>query len=420
MKSIVTVSSSGVAVRVGVLAVVLVVLFCTFVGVRWQLAEMLATTIRPTDENAAEAALIARSWSPDDPQVRFLAAASAVDDEVPLYEDLVEASPHDSRWRVELGRAYERVGNYTAAELQLRRAVDLAPNHAVNRWHLGNFFLRRGNTDQAMEQLRVAALRHPGFRDQVYVLLWDYFGNEVAPLHAITSGDGEATAYLALFFAARGRAADAVSTWERLDAASRERFQFLTPAMADGLLQRRAFREALTFYKDAGVSVDVVPGKVSNPSFEQPLTNAVDPFGWTISRVDPRLEVTVDARTARTGSRSARVNFRGFSKPALAVVSQNVVVDPSVAYALKFSLRTEALKSAGMPILEIVDAVTEERLGSTQPYSAGTSDWQMVEVRFTTRPTTSAINIRTARANCGEECPIFGTFWYDDFELIRL
>jgi len=30
------------------------------------------------------------------------------------------------------------------------------------------------------------------------------------------------------------------------------------------------------------------------------------------------------------------------------------------------------------------------------------------------------VTIRTVRAYCGDDCPITGTLWYDDFELKKI
>jgi hypothetical protein len=49
----------------------------------------------------------------------------------------------------------------------------------------------------------------------------------------------------------------------------------------------------------------------------------------------------------------------------------------------------------------------------------GTTDWQDVALDFTVPEGIEGVEIRTVRANCGEDCPIAGTFWYDDFRLTR-
>jgi hypothetical protein len=57
---------------------------------------------------------------------------------------------------------------------------------------------------------------------------------------------------------------------------------------------------------------------------------------------------------------------------------------------------------------------------ATSPGFSGTSnDWQQFNIDFTTPENCSAIVIRTGREYCAE-CPIFGTFWYDDFTLAPL
>ena len=51
----------------------------------------------------------------------------------------------------------------------------------------------------------------------------------------------------------------------------------------------------------------------------------------------------------------------------------------------------------------------------------GDNDWQRISIPFKTGAKSEAIVIRINRASCGDNavCPIFGTVWYDDFDLKR-
>ena len=102
-------------------------------------------------------------------------------------------------------------------------------------------------------------------------------------------------------------------------------------------------------------------------------------------------------------------------------VSQLVVVESDKQYDLEGFLKTSRLESAGTPVVEIVDAADGSVLGTSQPAPAGDNDWQPVTITFKTGAKTEAIGIRVSRAPCGDNpsCPIFGTLWYDDFNLKR-
>jgi len=115
-----------------------------------------------------------------------------------------------------------------------------------------------------------------------------------------------------------------------------------------------------------------------------------------------------------------RVTFNGYMNPSLYNIYQIVTVEPSARYRLSFRLRTENLKSGGTPELEIYNANDEKSIVTSSSYPVGTNDWQQVKVDFTVPQNAEAVGIRTIRAFCGSNCPIVGTFWYDDFKLEKL
>ena len=124
-----------------------------------------------------------------------------------------------------------------------------------------------------------------------------------------------------------------------------------------------------------------------------------------------------DGKVKREGSRSLRVSFRSFIKPTLANIFQTVVVEPGKRYSLRFWVRTENLRSAGTPMIEIINANDDRSIARSPALATGTNDWQEMSIDFAAPPGCSGISIRTIRAFCGEECPITGILWYDDFEL---
>src|SRR5258706_1591305 len=190
--------------------------------------------------------------------------------------------------------------------------------------------------------------------------------------------------------------------------------------MALGLYDQRHFPQALEFARQYGVDGDARPEAVTNASFEKNVDGDADArFGWRVMRVDPRFEAIIDPKVKHEGSRSLRITFKSFNKPGLANIYQTIVVEPNKKYRLHFWVRTENLKSAGEPLLEVQNGNDGKLMARSQAFSAGTNDWQEMTVDFTTPENCNAINVRTGRVYCGEDCPISGTFWYDDFEIDR-
>ena len=99
------------------------------------------------------------------------------------------------------------------------------------------------------------------------------------------------------------------------------------------------------------------------------------------------------------------------------------MVEPNIQYRLEYYVRVENLKSAGTPLLQILDGADGTTvLAASQPLPNGTRDWQVETIEFKSPPQSDAVIVRVSRTSCGGDpvCPIFGLVWYDDFNLQRL
>ena len=124
-----------------------------------------------------------------------------------------------------------------------------------------------------------------------------------------------------------------------------------------------------------------------------------------------------DSKEKHLGNRSLRIAFRNYGKQNFASLFQTVVVQPNRNYVLQFRVRTEGLRAAGVPMVQVVNAANNDQLSVSEPFSPDSSEWTLVSISFRTPADCSAINIRTIRSSCGDNCTITGTLWYDDFDL---
>jgi hypothetical protein len=118
-----------------------------------------------------------------------------------------------------------------------------------------------------------------------------------------------------------------------------------------------------------------------------------------------------------------RIIFRAPRNLDKIPVSQTVVAEPGTQYRVEFYARAEDIISASTPVVVIFDAADGKTLGSSRPLPTGTSDWQKVTIDFTEPPGHDGIRLGFYRGPCGSDaqiCPIFGTAWYDDFNLQRI
>ena len=423
MRDIIIFDAKTIKMRAVLVAVALFAVGFGLIAIRWQLGNMLAGLTRASDANAAAIADLAVTWAPSDPAAYTLKASTDDDTAMSIaaLEEAVRRAPYDFRFRTELGRAYARDERFDQAEAQLKMAVQLAPAYAAPRWHLANFFLRQERGDDAVAELaKAAAANNHVYREQVFSLAWDYFDRDATRIESLAGDRAELFAYLAYFFAARGRSVDALRNWERLSADDKRKNAVMARNIALGLYDQRHFPEALAFAQ-YGSDPAAAAGAITNGAFERAIGDDENArFDWLIVRNDAKLDIAPDASVKHAGGRSMRFTFKGYNKPALANLFQTIVVEPGQRYRVHFWLRTENLKTAGAPMLEIINANDDTTIMRSMPFATGSGDWREIDIEFTAPATCNGISVRTIRAACGENCPITGIFWYDDFELVKL
>lgn len=407
--------------RVFLLVPVLLALVGAWYGVRWMAGSTLAE--RAPDIGTAEAAA---RLAPHDPQAHLRVArlrrASFLPEEMPKsladYERAAARSPHDYLIWMEWGRALASTGEPDRGVGALRRAVELAPNYAEPRWHLGNALLRAGRTEDAFVEMRRAAEIDPTKRPQVFNLAWQLYDQNVARVIEVVGRTPDARAQLIGVLVGRGLLEEATALWSGLSGEERRSNSQAGDALARALLGKGQFRRALQVLKETGTT-EASAGEVENGGFESDIAPpGREPFGWLVPPSPTGVQVAIDARTARAGSRSLRVAFSASGQVEFKHVAQLVVVESSARYSLSFFVRTDDLKSTATLQVEVLDAATGSVIASTPPAPVGTNDWQQFTADFTTSPSAEAVVVRLARAGCADAaCPIYGKIWYDDFHL---
>ncbi len=420
------ISSGSKIVRVFIGVVLIAALLFAWIAMRRQIGSMLADLTSATDPNADQIAAVARGMSPADPRGAWLQATleknvfsvERTESAVKLFELSVRLSPNDYRWWIELARSYEQAERPAEAEGALKRALEIAPEYAFVKWQMGNFYLRQNRIDEAFAALKGATRNNHVYREQAFSLAWEYFDKDPQKVESIAADQPEVYAELALFYAARGRASDSVRVWNRLTEEEKAVYPNITKVMAQGLYDKRFFPESLEFARQVGIDSETQPDTITNGGFEGAISNIDETFfGWRLNRSEGKLDVAADGSVKRTGSRSLRFAFRGYAKAELYNVFQTVIVSPGKNYRLRFWVRTEGLKSGGLPQVEIVNANDDKILATSKPFPSGTNDWQEFEAAFSTPDNCTGIVVRTSRVYCGDNCPMVGTIWYDDFSL---
>ena len=82
---------------------------------------------------------------------------------IELLEAVAKAAPGLSAPRIDLGTAYHRIGNLEAAEENLRKAIELNPEHPLAHNELGIVYRKTGRFAEARSSYEAALAIYPGF-----------------------------------------------------------------------------------------------------------------------------------------------------------------------------------------------------------------------------------------------------------------
>jgi Flp pilus assembly protein TadD, contains TPR repeats len=408
---------------------VLIALVFGFFSIKWQLGNAIAELTTPAQPNAGQIAALAHSLAPADPMPLWLMAAKAKEDysaegarrAVEILEAVARRSPEDFRWWIELGRAYEQAEQFDKAETAFNRSIAVAPEYTYPRWQFGNFLIRQGRSEDAFAQLKEATRKSPVYREQVFSLAWDYFDKDASRVEQLAADTPEVRANLALFYAVRSSSENSLRMWNSLDEEKKAEHIATAKIIAQGLHDKRLFRQALEFAKQTGIDPEAAQENISNGGFEGLIGKPEETlFGWRVNRTEGRVDISTDSAVKFQGDRSLKVNFRTFDKRDFNNISQIVTIVPGQLYRLSFKLRTENLKSGGTPFVQVLNTVDDSVVAATEPFPGGTADWKEYAIDFVAPENAEGIGIRTSRLYCGEQCPIIGILWYDDFKLERI
>ena len=419
------------AIRLLSILLVLISLVWAFFVVKWYLGNTIAEYFNQDEPNAMEMAKFAVSLAPDDPLTHWRLgeisetklAPDQISQAVTAYEKAVSLSPNDYRFWMSLGRALEQAGDIQRAEFALRRAVALAPSYSFPRWFLGNLLLRIERYDEAFVELHRASEADPQLRGQMFNLAFEVFKNDEQALRFSVGTSAEARSQFAIYLMSRGRYEDGLNLWSSLSNAEQLQHRDAGKEIINSLIRAYRYHDALNVWNliAPGPNYQATPGQLIDGSFELGLAHGLGAaFSWQVQS-QSQAQIAIDPNVGHSGSRSLRLTFQVRSKLDSINVSQLVPVEPNTDYELEYYSRTSKLESAGTPYISLTDAADGSSLVNSPTSPTGNTSWERVALTFKTGPKTEALSLKINRTTCGEDpvCPIFGTIWYDDFNIKR-
>jgi tetratricopeptide (TPR) repeat protein len=407
---------------------VVLALFASWFVVRWYIGNTIAEYFHP-EEHRLETAQMAVNLAPNDPLPHWrmgnIALKELPPDQISLvvseYEKAVSLSPNDYRLWMEFGGALEQAGDFGKAEKALREAVKLAPSYAYPRWYLGNLLLRSDRYAEGFAELRLASEQNDQFQSQLFSLAWQLNKNDFAALRAAAGNTPGIRAAFSQYLVERGRYDDGLGLWNSLTDVEKKENRIAADRIIASLISAQHFHQGREIWNEVapGPSYLAEFGHVLDGGFENNLAHGPGAvFGWQVQS-NSQVQIGIDAGQGHSGSRSLRVYFQVRSHVDTINVSQLVPVKPNTEYDFECYLKTERLESAETPVVQIVNAGDDAALAGSAGAPSGTNDWQRISLSFKTGDKTEAIKVKMVRNSCGDSpvCPIFGTVWYDDFDL---
>ena len=428
--SVITLTFKPAALRWLLVLPMLVVVGAAWCSTRWFVGDTVAEYAPTAEEGGIDMARLAVRWAPDDPLTHWRLAslegtaftADNLAAAVTECRAAVEAAPYDYRYWVEYGRALEANGDPNNAEKALHRAIELAPAYSEPRWYYGNLLLRQGKTDEAFQQMTVAAAADEKIRQQVFYLASQVFEGDIDKIIKAVSSPTVRLQFV-VYLISQGKFDEAARVLRSVSESDRRAQSDLAKQIVTSLVDRKQYHAALAIEREIADDPGDLPEpeKVWNGGFEDAITPKEQiPFHW-VYLTSGLAQVATDTR-AYSGKASLRIIFKAPNRLDSLNITQTIIVEPNTQYRLQFYQRTENLLTAGPPVVVVVDPMGGSSLASSPPVVTGTHEWQLTTLDFKTKQA-DGIQIGIYRNNCGQDqslCPIFGTIWYDDFVLQRV
>jgi hypothetical protein len=381
-------------------------------------------------QNLPDALQKAMIWDPANPVypaalsnlVHLYGRSPDPDAVIRLYQTAVRLSPFDAGYTADLAQANDWAGRSDVALPLFQRAQQLFPNSPDINWKLANFYIRSGNTHDALPALKKILSSNIIEKNQIFALSDRAGINSVTVVDKLLSPDIPSYFDYLNFETQRGRLSAAQETWDRLLSLGspfepKEAFPFL-----DALIRAHELDSASQVWSSL---VSRFPDRIPSPaSTNNLITNGnlqadiLDgAFDWRVFLV-AGVAVNQDSTGPRADARSLRVEFDGTQNLYYGSVLQFVPAQPRIKYTFSAFTRSQAITTDAGVGVQISDAYDPNKiLGSTDPL-IGTTPWSEQTFSFQTPPETRLLIVRIVRSPSQKfDNKIAGAFWLSRVSL---
>lgn len=337
---------------------------------------------------------------------------------VEAYRAAVALNPYQARYWFDLAAAYQLLGQPEEQKTALERGLQADPNTPDFAWEAANFYLVRGDDENALRQFRVVMENDPYLPPSALQLCWrikpdaDALLRDVVPVNL-----GVYSAFLDILIGKKETAA-AAKVWERM-AQLRERAP-VCPAFdyIRYLIGQREVDQARLVWRQA---IPLCGNEAYQPSSENLVVNGDfnlnvlnGGFDWLYQQ-SKQISLALDPSQSHGGHRSLLIDFDARAIDD-AGIRQLIPVQPGTAYAFSAYFKSDDIQGAGGPRFAIQDLYRETPYFVSDELK-GADFWKEVSGNFATGPETNLLVLRIERDPPG--MPIRGKLWIDGVRLVE-
>jgi tetratricopeptide (TPR) repeat protein len=369
--------------------------------------------VAPGDAEAWDRLGRYRQWNFANPD-----ASGAVRD----YRKAVEELPISPYYWMDLGSAYEQLGNISSAKKAFERAEAAYPTSAEVEWHYGNFLLRQDDVTEALKQIQRSVRGHRLLIPLAISRVWASTRDVNLLLDRVLPADPGAYLSALDYFQSIHDADAGLVVWKKLLSLGQPFPLAKTFLFQDELIREHRAADAREVWQQAagaaglGDQHEPASSLIWNGQFKEPFANGG--LGW---RWNAPIGVSIDFDAGRTsdGGRSVRLDFNGGNNTALEAPYQYVPVESSSSYHFHAYLRTSVIATESGMRFSIIDPDHSGEVNVETENLRGSNLWTPADADIRTAPDTRFLLVRLYRSPSRLfENKLSGTAWIADLSLL--
>jgi tetratricopeptide (TPR) repeat protein len=337
------------------------------------------------------------------------------------FQKAVSMNPASATYWAGLGKGCYSSGNQDCADYAFREAQQLAPSNPQFAWQAAVNDVVSGQSKAAIEQLRIFLQLQPDGLEQAFQLLMRGFHDPDIVWKGLLNSSTDISSKIQFldYLAGNKDFEPTKEYWSQLTAREPLIPVAAVSSYVDKLLDGGRYEQAAAVCRYAEELLGRgTQNLVFNGNFEHdPLEAGCDWRFWQ----QPYITLDFSDRAAHSGTRAFRTDFTVPQNSEYELAHQYVPVVPGQTYRLSAYVRSQAITSDSGPRLRVQDPKCVTCLDVSTPGTSGTTDWHLIETKFTADPTAEMIRLSIWRPR-GRSFPmeIEGQIWFDDVSLVPL